>query len=182
VGASAYRLCKFRHVICPRQMYRSVFTAKAFRIVELCDATVNTSTYTSILLCPGYLSAACAGGVAQHLLANTYAPSVFGQALCQFANQLKRGGGHEIIKLGGLSERRFRPVRISGKAVDLGEVVRNLAVTGRETAPNVPLVPGQTESWWAYERECSCQIIYAADPNSYRMGAVGQRRSLVSPH
>jgi hypothetical protein len=58
VGASAGRLCKFHHVICPHQMYCSVFIAKARGIVELCDATVNTSTSTSNLRCYGELTSA----------------------------------------------------------------------------------------------------------------------------
>jgi len=35
--------------------------------------------------------------------------------------------------------------------VDLGEVVMNYAVAGRQDAPALLLIPGQTESWWGYE-------------------------------
>lgn len=36
--------------------------------------------------------------------------------------------------------------------VDLGEVTMNYAVAGPEDAPALLLVPGQTESWWGYEK------------------------------
>ena len=36
--------------------------------------------------------------------------------------------------------------------VDLGEVQMNDATLGDASAPALLLIPGQTESWWGYER------------------------------
>jgi pimeloyl-ACP methyl ester carboxylesterase len=37
-------------------------------------------------------------------------------------------------------------------SIDLGEVVMNYAVVGAAASPALLLVPGQTESWWGYEK------------------------------
>ena len=37
-------------------------------------------------------------------------------------------------------------------AVNLGEVVMNYVVSGQATKPALLLIPGQTESWWGYEK------------------------------
>ena len=36
--------------------------------------------------------------------------------------------------------------------VNLGEVVMNYAETGSPKTPALLLIPGQTESWWGYEK------------------------------
>lgn len=36
--------------------------------------------------------------------------------------------------------------------VNLGEVVMNFVVSGRATSPALLLIPGQTESWWGFEK------------------------------
>ena len=36
--------------------------------------------------------------------------------------------------------------------VNLGEVVMNYVVSGRATSPALLLIPGQTESWWGFEK------------------------------
>ena len=36
--------------------------------------------------------------------------------------------------------------------VNLGEVVMNYVVSGRTTSPALLLIPGQTESWWGFEK------------------------------
>ena len=38
------------------------------------------------------------------------------------------------------------------RTVDLGEVVMNYAETGSPSNPPLLLIPGQTESWWGYEK------------------------------
>lgn len=37
-------------------------------------------------------------------------------------------------------------------AVNLGEVVMNYVVSGQATSPPLLLIPGQTESWWGFEK------------------------------
>ena len=36
--------------------------------------------------------------------------------------------------------------------VDLGEIRMNYATAGHPSLPPLLLIPGQTESWWGYER------------------------------
>jgi hypothetical protein len=36
--------------------------------------------------------------------------------------------------------------------VNLGEVVMNYVVSGQATSPPLLLIPGQTESWWGFEK------------------------------
>ena len=38
------------------------------------------------------------------------------------------------------------------RPVDLGEIVMNYAVSGSPELPALLLVPGQSESWWGYEK------------------------------
>jgi hypothetical protein len=64
-------------------MYRSVFIAKARRIVELCDVTVNTSTLASIL-CFGDLN-----GLVR--VASLSICSIFWPSAVPMGNQWKRG-------------------------------------------------------------------------------------------
>ena len=46
----------------------------------------------------------------------------------------------------------FVPHIYAENLVDLGEVTMNYAVAGPADAPALLLVPGQTESWWGYEK------------------------------
>jgi pimeloyl-ACP methyl ester carboxylesterase len=45
----------------------------------------------------------------------------------------------------------YVPHAFPEQLADLGEIAMNYAVAGREAAPALVLVPGQTESWWGYE-------------------------------
>ena len=38
------------------------------------------------------------------------------------------------------------------RSADLGEVVMNYAESGSPSKPALLLIPGQTESWWGYEK------------------------------
>src|SRR5579863_3183175 len=38
------------------------------------------------------------------------------------------------------------------QTVDLGEVKMNYVVAGSASSPALLLIPGQTESWWGYEK------------------------------
>ena len=38
------------------------------------------------------------------------------------------------------------------QTVNLGEVAMNYVVSGRATNPALLLIPGQTESWWGFEK------------------------------
>lgn len=46
----------------------------------------------------------------------------------------------------------FVPHAYAEHPVDLGEITMNYAVTGPSEAPVLLLIPGQTESWWGYEK------------------------------
>src|SRR5215470_6187658 len=41
---------------------------------------------------------------------------------------------------------------LAEQLVDLGEVRMNYATVGDKSSPPLLLIPGQTESWWGYER------------------------------
>jgi len=62
--------------------------------------------------------------------------------------------------------------------VDFGEVVMNYAMTGRETAPVLLLIPGQTESWWSYE---DAMRLLEKDFPIYAVDLRGQGRSTRTP-
>jgi pimeloyl-ACP methyl ester carboxylesterase len=64
------------------------------------------------------------------------------------------------------------------RTVDLGEVVMNYAVTGREDAPALLLIPGQTESWWGYE---AAMRRLEADFRAHAVDLRGQGRSTRTP-
>lgn len=51
-----------------------------------------------------------------------------------------------------MSEIEYVPHAYEERTVDLGEVVMNYAVAGSAEKPALLLIPGQTESWWGYER------------------------------
>lgn len=61
---------------------------------------------------------------------------------------------------------------------DTGEVRLNYAVTGPEDAPPLLLVPGQTESWWGYEKALP---LLAEHFRAYAVDLRGQGRSTRTP-
>ena len=46
----------------------------------------------------------------------------------------------------------YKPHRYAEHLFDTGDAVINYAVTGTPDKPALVLIPGQTESWWGYER------------------------------
>ena len=46
----------------------------------------------------------------------------------------------------------YVPHAYAEHTIDLGEVVMNYAVAGDPSLPALLLIPGQTESWWGYEK------------------------------
>jgi pimeloyl-ACP methyl ester carboxylesterase len=64
------------------------------------------------------------------------------------------------------------------RTIDLGEVVMNYAVAGREGAPALLLIPAQTESWWGYE---AAMRLLEADFRVYAVDLRGQGRSTRTP-
>jgi pimeloyl-ACP methyl ester carboxylesterase len=61
---------------------------------------------------------------------------------------------------------------------DLGEVQMNYVVVGDESKPALLLIPGQTESWWGYEKALS---LLAEHFNAYAVDLRGQGRSTRTP-
>jgi pimeloyl-ACP methyl ester carboxylesterase len=61
---------------------------------------------------------------------------------------------------------------------DTGEVRINYAVLGSPTAPALLLIPGQTESWWGYERALP---LLAEHFQAYAVDLRGQGRSTWTP-
>jgi len=49
-------------------------------------------------------------------------------------------------------EETYATHEVQEQLVDLGEVQMNYATVGDPARPALLLVPGQTESWWGYER------------------------------
>jgi pimeloyl-ACP methyl ester carboxylesterase len=62
--------------------------------------------------------------------------------------------------------------------VDLGEVQMNYATLGDESSPALLLIPGQTESWWGYERALP---LLAPHFRTYAVDLRGQGRSTWTP-
>jgi pimeloyl-ACP methyl ester carboxylesterase len=62
--------------------------------------------------------------------------------------------------------------------IDLGEVTMNYAVVGDETSPALLLIPGQTESWWGYEKALEH---LAEHFRAYAVDLRGQGRSSRTP-
>jgi len=60
------------------------------------------------------------------------------------------------------------------QTVDLGEIEMNYALTGLEQAPALLLIPGQTESWWGYEK---VMPLLEKDFRIYAVDLRGQGRS-----
>jgi pimeloyl-ACP methyl ester carboxylesterase len=62
--------------------------------------------------------------------------------------------------------------------VNLGEVVMNYVVSGRETNPALLLIPGQTESWWGFEKAIA---LLDKDFQVFAVDLRGQGRSTWTP-
>ncbi len=61
---------------------------------------------------------------------------------------------------------------------DLGEVTMNYAVSGEPTNPALLLIPGQTESWWGYEKVMK---LLDQDFQVYAVDLRGQGRTTWTP-
>ena len=64
------------------------------------------------------------------------------------------------------------------RSVDLGEVEMNYAETGSSSKPALLLIPGQTESWWGYEK---AMPLLANDFHVFAVDLRGQGRSTWTP-
>lgn len=63
-------------------------------------------------------------------------------------------------------------------AVDLGEITMSYAVAGSPTNPALLLIPGQTHSWWAYEK---AMAFLEKDFQVFAVSLRGQGRSSWTP-
>jgi len=62
--------------------------------------------------------------------------------------------------------------------VNLGEVAMNYVVSGRATSPALLLIPGQTESWWGFEKAIA---ILEKDFQVFAVDLRGQGRTTWTP-
>jgi pimeloyl-ACP methyl ester carboxylesterase len=74
--------------------------------------------------------------------------------------------------------RTFVPHAYAEKTADLGEVQMNYAEAGDASKPALLLIPGQTESWWGYEK---AMALLAADFHVFAVDLRGQGRSTWTP-
>jgi pimeloyl-ACP methyl ester carboxylesterase len=72
----------------------------------------------------------------------------------------------------------FVPHAYAEHSVDLGEVVMNYATTGSPDKPALLLIPGQTESWWGFEK---AMALLESDFQVYAVDLRGQGRSTWTP-
>jgi pimeloyl-ACP methyl ester carboxylesterase len=72
----------------------------------------------------------------------------------------------------------FVPHAYAEHSVDLGEVVMNYATTGSPDKPALLLIPGQTESWWGFEK---AMALLEADFQVFAVDLRGQGRSTWTP-
>jgi len=72
----------------------------------------------------------------------------------------------------------YVPHGFDEQLADLGEVQMNYATAGDGTKPALLLIPGQTESWWGYERALP---LLAEHFNAYAVDLRGQGRSTRTP-
>lgn len=72
----------------------------------------------------------------------------------------------------------FVPHEFEEQRADLGEVRMNYATAGSPDRPALLLIPGQTESWWGYER---AMPLLAEHFRVYAVDLRGQGRSTWSP-
>ena len=69
--------------------------------------------------------------------------------------------------------------RFPEQLADLGEVQMNYVVVGPATKPALLLIPGQTESWWGYEKALP---LLAEHFQAYAVDLRGQGRSTRTPN
>jgi pimeloyl-ACP methyl ester carboxylesterase len=74
--------------------------------------------------------------------------------------------------------RTFVPHAYEERTADLGEVAMNYAVTGSSDKPALLLIPGQTESWWGYEK---AMALLQKDFHVFAVDLRGQGRSTWTP-
>jgi pimeloyl-ACP methyl ester carboxylesterase len=74
--------------------------------------------------------------------------------------------------------RSFVPHDHEEHRADLGEIAMNYAVAGPADKPALLLIPGQTESWWGYEK---AMALLAKDFQVYAVDLRGQGRSTWTP-
>lgn len=74
--------------------------------------------------------------------------------------------------------RAFVPHAFPEHSVDLGEVILNYARLGSPTNPALLLIPGQTESWWGYEKAME---ILSSDFEVFAVDMRGHGRSTWTP-
>ncbi|HEY2706819.1 MAG TPA: alpha/beta hydrolase [Caulobacteraceae bacterium] len=72
----------------------------------------------------------------------------------------------------------FVPHAYEEHAVDLGEVTMNYATAGSPDKPALLLIPGQTESWWGFEK---AMALLEADFQVFAVDLRGQGRSTWTP-
>jgi pimeloyl-ACP methyl ester carboxylesterase len=72
----------------------------------------------------------------------------------------------------------FVPHAYAEHSADLGEVVMNYAVTGSPDKPALLLIPGQTESWWGFEK---AMPLLEKDFHVHAIDLRGQGRSTWTP-
>ena len=75
-------------------------------------------------------------------------------------------------------EADFVPHGYREQSVDLGEIRMNYAVTGNPESPPLLLIPGQTESWWGYEK---AMPLLAEHFQVFAVDLRGQGRSSWTP-
>lgn len=74
--------------------------------------------------------------------------------------------------------RSYVPHAFEEHTADLGEVAMNYAEAGSPEAPPLLLIPGQTESWWGYEK---AMPLLAKDFHVFAVDLRGQGRSTWTP-
>lgn len=74
--------------------------------------------------------------------------------------------------------RTYVPHDHEERTADLGEVVMNYSEAGSPDSPALLLIPGQTESWWGYEKTMA---ILAKDFHVFAVDLRGQGRSTWTP-
>jgi pimeloyl-ACP methyl ester carboxylesterase len=72
----------------------------------------------------------------------------------------------------------YVPHGVAEQLVDLGEVQMNYATVGDASAPALLLIPGQTESWWGYEKALP---LLADHFQAFAVDLRGQGRSTRTP-
>ncbi|HUO89218.1 MAG TPA: alpha/beta hydrolase [Rhizomicrobium sp.] len=74
--------------------------------------------------------------------------------------------------------RTFVPHAYAERFADLGEIQMNYAEAGSPDRPALLLIPGQTESWWGYEK---AMALLAQDFHVFAVDLRGQGRSSWTP-